>query len=99
VLFSVIAMDGTDEGAPARRAAVRKQHLEAVQPMVQAGIVRLGGAFLNDAGGMTGSFILLEAEDEAAARALLEADIYFKSGVWQSLEIKPFRIAVHNFAG
>jgi uncharacterized protein YciI len=96
MLFSVLAMDGTDEGAPARRAAVRKQHLEAVQAHVDAGRVRLGGAFLDDAGNMRGSFLLVEGESAAEVRALMESDIYFTSGVWQSLEVKAFRIAVQN---
>jgi uncharacterized protein len=37
---------------------------------------------------------LVEALDTAAARAIFERDVYMTAGVWQSLEIAPFRIAV-----
>jgi uncharacterized protein len=96
VLFVVMAKDGTDADAPARRMGVRAQHLEAIQPLVQDGTVLLGGALLNDAGGMIGSLMLLEAENEAAARALLERDVYVTLGVWQQYDLHPFRIAVQS---
>jgi uncharacterized protein len=96
VLFAVIAKDGTDAAAPARRLAVRTQHLEGIRPLVEAGTVLLGGAILNDAGGMIGSLMLMEAESEAAARALLERDVYVTGGVWAQYELHPFRIAVQS---
>jgi len=43
---------------------------------------------------MIGSALLLEAEDEAAARVLLEADVDHRGGVWRSYEVYPFRRAV-----
>jgi hypothetical protein len=96
MLFAVIAKDGTDTAAPARRMAVRAQHLEGIRPLVEAGTVLLGGALLNEAGGMIGSMMLLEAESEAAARAILERDVYTTGGVWEHYELHPFRIAVQS---
>lgn len=92
--FLVIARDGTDADAPARRQRVREQHLEAIRPAVEDGRVHLGGALLDEAGTMVGSAMLLEADSQETARALLEEDIYFKAGVWQTLDIYPFRRAV-----
>lgn len=92
--FLVIARDGTDADAPARRQGVREQHLREIGPAVADGRVQLGGAILDEAGTMIGSALLLEADSQAAARALLEGDIYFKAGVWQTFEIYPFRRAV-----
>ena len=43
---------------------------------------------------MIGSALVLEAEDEVAARRLLEADVYHREGVWRSYEVYPFRRAV-----
>ncbi len=94
VTFLVIAKDGTDPDAPARRQRVRERHLEEIKPAVAGGTVQLGGAILDEAGEMIGSALLLEAESEEAARAFLEADIYSKAGVWQDFEIYPFRRAV-----
>ncbi len=94
MLFIAIARDGTDELAPARRLAVRAQHLEGIAPLVEAGTVQLGGAMLNDAGEMIGSVMLIEAPTLETVRSILERDVYATGGVWQSFEIAPFRIAV-----
>lgn len=90
MLFLVIAHDGHDPEAPERRAAVREQHLQEARPLAEDGTMRLGGAYLDAAGGMAGSVLILEADDEAAVRALLERDIYHREGVWQRYEIRPF---------
>jgi uncharacterized protein len=93
MLYLVIAKDGTDPDAPERRARVREQHLKEVRPLVEAGRVRLGGALLYEER-MIGSALLVEAESEAEVRALLEQDIYSREGVWQDVEVYPFRRAV-----
>lgn len=94
MLFLVLAYDGTDPDAPQRRQSVRDQHLEGARALASAGTLQVGGALLNEAGGMIGSALILEAEDEAALRAELEADIYHRAGVWQRFEIHPFKRAV-----
>lgn len=38
--FFVYAPDKTDEGAHARRYEVRPRHFEAVQPLIDSGIIR-----------------------------------------------------------
>lgn len=92
--FLVLAHDGTDAEAPERRQRVRPQHLEGTQPLAEGGTLVLGGALLDKDGGMIGSAMLFEVEDEEAVRALVEADIYFREGVWQSFEIRPFKRSV-----
>lgn len=92
--FFVLAHDGTDPDAPARRQRVRQQHLTEIQAVVASGTVQLGGAILGEAGEMVGSALLLEAESSEAVRAILENDVYFKTGVWQRFEVYPFRRAV-----
>jgi uncharacterized protein YciI len=94
MLYLVIAKDGTDPDAPERRQAVRERHLEGARALAERGTMHLGGALLDDAGAMIGSALVLEAEDESALRALLEADVYARHGVWQRYEIYPFRRAV-----
>jgi hypothetical protein len=96
MLFAVIAKDGTDPDAPARRMSVRAQHLQGIEPLVQNGTVLLGGALLNSAGTMIGSLMLLQADSETEARAILERDVYVTGGVWQHFELHPFRIAVQS---
>ena len=93
MLYLVIAKDGSDEGAPERRRAVREQHLKEIHPALESGALKLGGALL-DGETMIGSMLLVEAGDETELRGLLERDIYHRAGVWQSYEIYPFRRAV-----
>jgi uncharacterized protein len=93
MLYLVIARDGHDPEAPARRAAVRATHLEGARPLAERGTLVLGGALLDDHGGMIGSALILEADDEAGVRAILEADVYHRAGVWRSYEITPFKRA------
>ena len=94
MLFLVIAKDGTDADAPARRQGVREAHLEGARALAASGALQVGGAILDADGGMIGSALILEAEDEAALRSALEADVYHRAGVWRSYEVYPFRRAV-----
>ncbi|MCW3474149.1 YciI family protein [Limobrevibacterium gyesilva] len=92
--FVVIAYDGTDPDALARRMAVRPAHLENVKPMVAAGQIIAGGALLDDAGGMIGSVSIVDFPDRAGLDHWLATDPYVTGKVWQKIEVKPFRLAV-----
>lgn len=92
--YLVVARDGTDEGAAARRAAVRDAHIEGVKAMAQSGAMLLGGAMLDDDGAMIGSACIVEFEDRAALDAWLQGDPYMTGDVWRTIEVTPFRRAV-----
>lgn len=94
MLYIVLAHDGTDAEAPARRQRVRATHLEGIRPAVDSGMLQLGGAILDDAGAMVGSVLLVEAASADAARDFIDNDIYRREGVWQRIEIYPFQRAV-----
>ncbi len=94
MLFLVIAKDGTDPEAPARRQAVRDEHLANIKPSVEAGILHVGGAILDDQGNMVGSALIAEAESKEDLQKFLDNDVYTKTGVWKSFEIYPFKRAV-----
>ena len=93
MLYLIMAFDGTDEGAHARRAAARPSHLAEAKPRNEQGLLPFGGALLNDAGAMIGSAVVIEAADEAEARAYVENDPYTKGGVWVKYEVYPFKRA------
>jgi adhesin HecA-like repeat protein len=94
MLHLVIARDGTDSEAPQRRQRVRETHLEGARALATAGTLTYAGALLNDAGGMVGSALVIEAESVDAVREILHRDIYHREGVWQTYEIHPFKRAV-----
>jgi len=88
-LFTIYAIDRAD--ALEARLAARPAHLEHVR--ANPG-VKLGGPFLNESGDPVGSMILLEAEDMAAVQAFCDADPYVKAGVFERVEVRPFRVTV-----
>lgn len=89
--FLVVAYDGDDDQALARRMAVREEHLKVAHERNAAGQFTFGGAMLTEQGTMVGSALLVDAEDEAGARALVEADVYWRTGVWVRYDIWPFK--------
>ena len=80
-----IALDGTDAGAAARRAAVRPAHLARVTSMAADGTIALGGAILDEAGAMRGSIVVTRHATDDAARAWVAEDPYSTGGVWQDV--------------
>jgi uncharacterized protein YciI len=86
-LFVLICID--KPGALALRMATREAHF--AYAAADRGAVRLGGPFLDEAGHMAGSLIILEAADLAAARAFSAADPYTLAGLFQSVEIRPWK--------
>jgi uncharacterized protein YciI len=94
--FVVIARDGTDAEAPARHQKAREAHLANVAKLKDPEKMLMGGAMLNEAGTMIGSVMVFDFPDRARLEAWLKNDPYSTGGVWQSLEIKSFRVAVKN---
>jgi uncharacterized protein len=92
--FLVIARDGTDEGALERRQQTRPTHLAEIGPLVESGNVLVGGAILSDAGDMIGSMLLVEFPGREDVDAWIAQDPYVTDGVWQDVEVHPFRTAV-----
>ena len=92
--FLLLAYDGTDDGAHARRMAVREQHLHDIKPLAEAGRLDIGGMLLGEGDAILGSMLVFEAEDEAAARARVEDDVYTREGVWVRYELMPFKRSV-----
>lgn len=92
--FVLIAYDGTDAGALERRLAVREAHLAGVGQMKDAGTFIQGGAILNDAGMMIGSVMIAAFPSRTAFDEWLITDPYVTGGVWQQIDVQPFRCVV-----
>jgi len=88
--FALICIDRPD--ALELRLATRQAHFDYLA--ANPGVVRLGGPFLNAAGEMAGSLLLIEADDLAAAEAFGAADPYRLAGLFERVEIRPWRATV-----
>lgn len=73
------------------RMATREAHLDYVRG---ASMVKIGGPFLDADGGMAGSMLIIEAADLAAAQAFSTADPYAKAGLFESVDVRPFKLTL-----
>jgi uncharacterized protein YciI len=91
--YAVLAFDGDDEGAPARRMAARERHLAVITEWAADGRLALGVPLFTAAGQVAGSLLVLEVPDQAGLDAYLAAEPFNHEGVWRRVETHPFRIA------
>ena len=92
--FVVMAWDGTDEGALDRRLATRPRHLERIEPFVDSSNVLVGGAILDEDGRMIGSVLVMDFDTRDELDDWLRNDPYTTEGVWQRVDVRPYRAAV-----
>ncbi|OAX39960.1 hypothetical protein K503DRAFT_855684 [Rhizopogon vinicolor AM-OR11-026] len=95
--------DHIDEGALARRLAVRQQHIVGVNKTAKQGVLKAAGALLAPGSEgaepqdrkFAGSMLIYEAESLEDARRLAEADVYWKGNVWdkEKMVILPLLMA------
>lgn len=102
MLFAIICRD-VPNSLP-KRLPVRPAHLERVQTLQDENRLVLAGPFpaiaSTDPGeaGFAGSLIVAEFTDAAAARIWANADPYVAAGVYQSVEIQPFKLVMQGQA-
>ncbi|WP_170334379.1 YciI family protein [Ruegeria arenilitoris] len=85
MLIALIARD--KDGALQTRLDNRAAHLAYIE---ETGVVSQAGPLLNgDA--MIGSLVILEVEDMAAAENWAENDPYAKAGLFQSVDLIPWK--------
>jgi uncharacterized protein YciI len=78
------------------RMAAREAHLTYVRG--QPEIVKLGGPLLDDDGQMSGSILVLDVADKVAAQAFADKDPYGLAGVFESVDIREFKISIGTIA-
>lgn len=76
------------------RMSVRPDHLKYLEGL--GGAVKAAGPFTNDEGQPTGSLIVIEAADRAAAEVAAKADPYTKAGLFASVDIRPWKWLIKN---
>jgi uncharacterized protein len=94
-LFAVVAKDLPD--AHDRRMAARPAHFAYVENIQDR--IAVAGPLRTPDGGFAGSILIYDTADEAEARRLLEADPYFKAGIWHEPEVHPFTAAIGTWVG
>lgn len=94
-LYAIFTTDRSDAGS--LRMDKLQQHIQHVEQHLDR--LSVAGPLRDEAGDFAGSLLVVKAEDEADARALLELDPYFQSGLWDQIEIKAFSAVAGDWVG
>lgn len=95
MLYAIIAQDAPE--SLAKRLQHRPDHLARLQALQAQGRLFLAGPFPAidsvdpGAAGFSGSLIVAEFDDLIAAQRWAEADPFVAAGVYQHVDVKPFR--------
>lgn len=84
----VALMTRDKPGALQVRLDTREAHLAYIK---ETGVVEMAGPFLDEAGQMCGSMIVLDVADLAAARTWAENDPYNKAGLFSDVRIQEWK--------
>lgn len=84
-------------GADVGRASALAGHLAHVERVMAS--IWVAGPLLDAAGQTVGSLLVFDVADEAAARAIMEADPYFKAGVWGRITYRPYKAVAGQWVG
>lgn len=86
-LFAIVAHDRPDAGT--LRADTRPRHLPYLEAIVARIVV--AGPMLSESGSPTGSIIIADFDDLAAAQAFADADPYAQAGLFGSVALTAYR--------
>ena len=95
MIYAIISQDVPDSGP--LRAKARPKHIERLEELKNAGRLILAGPCpaidSDDPGpaGFTGSLVVAEFENLAAAQQWADADPYVAGGVYADVVVKPFK--------
>jgi len=96
--YAIISEDIANSGK--KRAAARPEHLSRLNALKEQGRLLIAGPHpaidSPDPGsaGFTGSLVVAEFEDIAAANAWADADPYVAAGVYAQVTVKPFKLVL-----
>ena len=96
--YAIIGNDS--KGSLQARLAARPQHLARLEALRDAGRLKIAGPFpaidSPDPGpaGFTGSLIVAEFDSLADARSWADADPYLATGVYASVDVRPFKLVL-----
>ena len=76
------------------RLKLRPDHVAFLNGLGTA--MKFAGPFTDDAGSPVGSLVVIEAENRAAIQTLSAQDPYAIAGLFQSVDIRPWKWALKN---
>lgn len=91
--FVLLADDGQDPGAPARREAARPRQVAKIRTNVAAGRLVMSRPRLRTDGVTTGSLQVFRLADQAAMAACPASEPFAQTGIWTGWQALDFRIA------
>jgi hypothetical protein len=86
MLFALICTDKPNHLQV--RLDTRPDHVAYLEGLNAGGTLKFAGPFLDDTGKPTGSLVVVEAADRAAAELIAEADPYARAGLFAAVEVK-----------
>jgi uncharacterized protein len=92
MLFAIICTDKPNQLD--LRLATRPEHVAYLKSLNDS--AKLAGPFLDDAGDMNGTLVIVDAADRAAAQVIADNDPYAKAGLFQTVDIRAWRWALKN---
>lgn len=93
MLFMVAAFD--KPGMLETRLKNRPKHLDYLKSLGER--IKMGGGMLNDDDQPLGSLLIVEGGDRGAIEKLLADDPYSKAGVFERVDIRPWRPALGSW--
>ena len=87
MLFAFMLFDAP--GMAARRLEIRPEHKAYLAAVAER--IAFAGPLLDDAGAMTGSLLVIDFADRAAALAWLEAEPFTRAGVYGARQVMAYR--------
>lgn len=93
-MFCFHCRDGEDGGK--RRSIHREAHLKFIADIAEHLVI--AGPLKRADGLIIGSLLIVKAEDEAGARAVLDGDPYLTGGVWQAIRVDEFSPLLGDWA-
>ena len=97
MIFVMICKDRP--GQLETRLANRPDHVAHLETLSARGILRFAGPLLDDEGNPCGSLVAIEAPDRAQAQAIADSDPYARAGLFESVDIAPWRWLFNNPEG
>ena len=89
MIFAVTIVYGPDKD---KITEFRPPHRDYLRELIAKGKLVIAGPFIDDSGG----FIAYDAASEEEVDGIIKADPFYKCGVFQTWEIRPWRIVIAN---